>query len=51
LPKEQSRFKGVDRDFRDIMADVHKDIRVVSLFQRKDIATSLKNMLDELQRC
>ncbi len=51
LPKEQSRFKGVDRDFRDIMADVHKDIRVVSLVQRKDIATSLKNMLDQLQRC
>lgn len=51
LPKEQSRFKGVDRDFRDIMLDVQKDVRVVSLTQRKDISTSLKNMLDQLQRC
>jgi dynein heavy chain 2, cytosolic len=51
LPKEQSRFKGVDRDFRDIMADINKDIRVVSLVQQKDIGTALKNMLDQLQRC
>lgn len=51
LPKEQSRFKGVDRDFRDIMADIYKDVRVVSLVQNKDISTGLKNMLDQLQRC
>jgi dynein heavy chain 2 len=52
LPKEQSRFKGVDRDLRDIMQDVVKDTRVVSLAQNKDIISSkLKNMVDQLQRC
>ena len=51
MPKEQSRFKGVDRDFRDIMADIYKDVRVVSLVQQKDVGTALKNMLDQLQRC
>ncbi len=51
LPKEQSRFKGVDRDFRDIMLDIYKDTRVISLTQRKDILSLLKSMLDQLQRC
>lgn len=51
LPKEQSRFKGVDRDLRDIMQDVVKDTRVISLIQNKDISNKLKNMVDQLQRC
>ena len=51
LPKEQSRFKGVDRDLRDIMTDVVRDTRVVSLVQAKDISNKLKNMVDQLQRC
>lgn len=51
LPKEQSRFKGVDKDLRDIMLDVVKDTRVISLIQNKDMSTKLKNMLDQLQRC
>lgn len=51
LPKEQSRFKGVDRDLRDIMQDVVKDTRVVSLVQNKDVGAKLKNMVDQLQRC
>lgn len=51
LPKEQSRFKGVDRDLRDIMQDVVKDTRVVSLVQNKDIKSKLENMVDQLQRC
>lgn len=51
LPKEQSRFKGVDRDFRDIMGDVVKDTRVISLISSKDISSKLKNMVDQLQRC
>jgi dynein heavy chain 2, cytosolic len=51
LPKEQSRFKGVDKDFRDIMADVVKDTRIISLIQAKDISNKLKNMVDQLQRC
>lgn len=51
LPKEQSRFKGVDRDLRDIMGDIVKDVRVISLIQSKDISNKLKNMVDQLQRC
>jgi len=51
LPKEQSRFKGVDRDLRDIMNDVVKDTRVISIVQAKDISSKLKNMVDQLQRC
>lgn len=51
LPKEQSRFKGVDRDYRDIMQDITKDTRVISLTQSKDISNRLKNMVDQLQRC
>ena len=51
LPKEQSRFKGVDRDLRDIMSDIVKDVRVISLIQGKDIGNRLKNMVDQLHRC
>jgi dynein heavy chain 2 len=51
LPKEQSRFKGVDRDFRDIMTEIVKDTRIVSLTSTKDISNKLKNMVDQLQRC
>jgi dynein heavy chain 2 len=51
LPKEQPRFKGVDKDFRDIMSDVSKDTRVISLISSKDISNKLKNMVDQLQRC
>jgi dynein heavy chain 2 len=51
LPKEQSRFKGVDRDFRDIMIDIVKDTRVIALIAAKDISSKLKNMVDQLQRC
>lgn len=51
LPKEQSRFKGVDRDFRDIMTEIVKDTRIVSLISTKDISNKLKNMVDQLQRC
>ena len=51
MPKEQSRFKGVDRDLRDIMNDVVRDTRVISIVQAKDISSKLKNMVDQLQRC
>ena len=51
LPKEQSRFKGVDKDLRDIMSDIVMDTRVISLIQGKDISNKLKNMVDQLQRC
>ncbi|CAF1013145.1 unnamed protein product, partial [Didymodactylos carnosus] len=51
LPKEQARFKTVDKDFRDIMSDISKDSRLVQLAQRKDLSMILKTMLDQLGRC
>ncbi|XP_028975291.2 cytoplasmic dynein 2 heavy chain 1 isoform X3 [Esox lucius] len=51
LPREQSRFKRVDEDFRSIMADVQRDNRVTSLSSRAGIRNSLTTILDQLQRC
>jgi hypothetical protein len=51
LPKEQSRFREVDKDFRDIMSDITSNPRLVVLAQRKDLSNLLKTMLDQLGRC
>lgn len=51
LPKEQIRFREVDKDFREIMLDISKNPRLVNLAQRKDLSNLLKTMLDQLGRC
>ncbi|UJR10563.1 hypothetical protein I4U23_014763 [Adineta vaga] len=51
LPKEQGRFREVDKDFREIMSDIAKNPRLVVLAQRKDLSNLLKTMLDQLGRC
>ncbi|CAG5115632.1 unnamed protein product, partial [Candidula unifasciata] len=51
LPKEQSRFKRVDDDFRSIMRDVSRDNRVLSLASQSGLRNLLMTMLDQLQRC
>jgi dynein heavy chain 2 len=51
LPKEQSRFREVDKDFREIMHDIALNPRLVVLAQRKDLSNLLKTMLDQLARC
>ncbi|CAF3829455.1 unnamed protein product, partial [Rotaria magnacalcarata] len=51
LPKEQSRFREVDKDFREIMSDIASNPRLVVLAQRKDLSNLLKSMLDQLARC
>ncbi len=51
LPKEQSRFREVDKDFREIMSDINSNPRLVVLAQRKDLSNLLKSMLDQLGRC
>jgi len=51
LPKEQSRFREVDKDFREIMSDITANPRLVVLAQRKDLSNLLKSMLDQLGRC
>ena len=51
LPKEQGRFRGVDKEFRDIMAEISSNPRLVVFAQRKDLSNMLKAMLDQLGRC
>ncbi|KAM9359311.1 cytoplasmic dynein 2 heavy chain 1 isoform 6-T6 [Symphorus nematophorus] len=51
LPREETRFKRVDEDFRSIMSDIQRDNRVVSLSSRAGIRNSLVTILDQLQRC
>uniref|UniRef100_A0A8C9S5I7 Cytoplasmic dynein 2 heavy chain 1 n=1 Tax=Scleropages formosus TaxID=113540 RepID=A0A8C9S5I7_SCLFO len=51
LPREQARFSRVDADYRSILADVHRDSRVMSLAARAGIRSSLVTILDQLQRC
>ena len=51
LPKEQGRFRGVDKEFREIMAEIASNPRLVIFAQRKDLSNILKSMLDQLGRC
>ena len=51
MPKEQNRFREVDKDFREIMGDITSNPRLVVLTQRKDLSHLLKSMLDQLGRC
>ncbi|CAF4509108.1 unnamed protein product, partial [Rotaria sp. Silwood2] len=51
LPKEQHRFREVDKDFREIMSDIASNPRLVVVAQRKDLSNLLKTMLDQLGRC
>ncbi|CAF0769940.1 unnamed protein product [Adineta steineri] len=51
LPKEQGRFRGVDKEFRDIMSEISSNPRLVIFAQRKDLSNMLKSMLDQLGRC
>ena len=51
LPKEQGRFRSVDKDFRDIMTEIAANPRLIVLAQRKDLSNLLKSMLDQLGRC
>ncbi|CAF4638011.1 unnamed protein product [Rotaria sp. Silwood1] len=51
LPKEQGRFRGVDKEFREIMSEISSNPRLVIFAQRKDLSNILKSMLDQLGRC
>ncbi len=51
LPKEQGRFRGVDKEFREIMSEISLNPRLVVFAQRKDLSNILKGMLDQLGRC
>jgi hypothetical protein len=51
LPKEQGRFRGVDKEFRELMSEIASNPRLVIFAQRKDLSNMLKSMLDQLGRC
>ena len=51
LSKEQGRFRGVDKEFREIMSEIASNPRLVIFAQRKDLSNMLKSMLDQLGRC
>lgn len=51
LPSEQSRFKAVSDDFRNIMLGVARDDRVVTMSNNTNFLSTLNMMLDQLQRC
>jgi predicted O-linked N-acetylglucosamine transferase (SPINDLY family) len=51
LPKEQGRFRGVDKEFRELMSEIASNPRLVVFAQRKDLSNMLKSMLDQLGRC
>lgn len=51
LPKEHSRFKRVDDEFRSILSDISRDTRVLSLTNQPGLRNKLSTMLEQLQRC
>lgn len=51
LPKEKSRFKRVDEDFRSIMGDINRNNRILSLCSMSGLKNLLGTMIDQLQRC
>ncbi|KAJ9467285.1 Cytoplasmic dynein 2 heavy chain 1 [Diplonema papillatum] len=50
LPAEQPRFRRVDKTFQEIMRDIDADARVIELSKR-DLGSSLKSILEQLDRC
>ncbi|GLH06946.1 Dynein heavy chain, cytoplasmic, partial [Gryllus bimaculatus] len=51
LSQEKGRFQRVDHDFRNIMQDVARDSRVVSLCRINNLRRILDTLLDQLARC
>nr|XP_032832089.1 cytoplasmic dynein 2 heavy chain 1 [Petromyzon marinus]XP_032832097.1 cytoplasmic dynein 2 heavy chain 1 [Petromyzon marinus]XP_032832104.1 cytoplasmic dynein 2 heavy chain 1 [Petromyzon marinus] len=51
LPREHARFLRVHNDFCDIMREVSRDMRLLTLVARPGIKRTLSAMLDQLQRC
>jgi len=51
LPNEQGRFQRVDDELRDILQDIQRDNRVMSLVNRTGLRGILTQMLDQLRRC
>ncbi|OMJ92391.1 hypothetical protein SteCoe_4833 [Stentor coeruleus] len=51
LPQEQSRFRRIDDDYRNIMLGVGMDPKVVSLCNIPGLKDTLDMLIDQLERC
>ncbi|KAA6398983.1 MAG: putative dynein heavy chain, partial [Streblomastix strix] len=51
IPSQQSRFMGVDRQFRDIMQQLKQDSTLPTLFNINGIESISEEMQKELQHC
>ena len=51
LPQEQSRFKRIDDEYRNIMLGVGMDPKVISLCNIQALKDTLDMLIDQLDRC
>eukprot|EP00050_Salpingoeca_kvevrii_P020215 m.95860 g.95860 ORF g.95860 m.95860 type:complete len:4292 (+) comp8765_c0_seq1:164-13039(+) len=51
LPKEQSRFQSIDKDFRAIMSDIKRQEQVIALVSHTGLRGTLQQLVDQLTRC
>ena len=51
LPKEQSRFKRIDDEFRNIVIMLNQNLKVTSIFQIIGIQNTLNMLIDQLEKC
>jgi dynein heavy chain 2 len=51
LPREQNRFKRIDKEFRSLLGEVEKDNRVMPLTKKPGLKSTLNNLLDQLKLC
>lgn len=51
LPKEQSRFKKIDDEFRNILLTLNSSIKVNAIFSIPGIKDTLEMLIDQLEKC
>jgi dynein heavy chain 2, cytosolic len=51
LPKEQSRFKKIDDEFRNIQLTLNSSIKVNAIFSIPGIKDTLEMLIDQLEKC
>ena len=51
LPNEQSRFKKIDDEFRNIVITLNTNLRVTTIFTIIGIQNTLEMLIDQLEKC
>ena len=51
LPNEQSRFKKIDDEFRNILITLNTNLRVTTIFTIIGIQNTLQMLIDQLEKC